>query len=60
MANSINLSKSYLPIYYSAWAYDNHSDPLMSLLLVMTKICKGVYNTKINSEKTSEKILGTL
>lgn len=60
VVNSINLKESYLPIYYNAWAYDNHSDPLMSLLLVMTKICKGVYNTKINSEKIGEKILGTL
>lgn len=58
--NSIKLRKSYLPIYYNAWMYDNHSDPLMSLLLVMTKICKGVYNTKINSETISKKILGIL
>ena len=32
---------SYLPIYYNAWMYDNHSDPLMSLLLVMTKNLQG-------------------
>lgn len=35
--NSINLNYSYLPIYYNAWLYDNHDDPLMSLLFVMVK-----------------------
>lgn len=60
IVKSIELTKSYLPIYYNAWMYDDYSDPLMSLLLVMTKICKGVYNTKINSEKISEKLLGAL
>ena len=28
----IELGNSYLPVYYNAWLYDNHSDPLMSLL----------------------------
>lgn len=51
MMAKIDLKHSYLPIYYNAWMYDNHSDPLMSLLLVMTKTCKGVYDTKIDSEK---------
>lgn len=37
--------------------YDNHSDPLMSLLLVMTKTCKGVYDTKIDSEKINKKLI---
>lgn len=60
MVNSIDLQTSYLPIYYNAWMYDNHSDPLMSLILVMIKVCKGTYNTKINSEKISEKLLGVL
>lgn len=60
MVNSLELRRSYLPIYYNAWMYDNHSDPLMSLLLVMTKICKGVYNTKINSEKISSKLLSAM
>ncbi len=51
---------SYLSIYYNAWMYDNHSDLLMSLLLVMTKVCKGVYNTRIDSEKISKKLLKAL
>lgn len=32
----------------------------MSLLLVMTKTCKGVYDTKIDSEKISEKLIKAL
>ena len=31
------LNNSYLPIYYNAWLYDNHNDPLLSLLLVIIK-----------------------
>lgn len=54
MIAKMELKHSYLPIYYNAWMYDNHSDPLMSLLLVMTKTCKGVYDTKIDSEKISK------
>ena len=34
MIAKMELKHSYLPIYYNAWMYDNHSDPLMSLLLV--------------------------
>lgn len=30
--DSISLKQSYLPIYYNAWLYDNHDDPLMSLI----------------------------
>lgn len=57
MIAKMELKHSYLPIYYNAWMYDNHSDPLMSLLLVMTKTCKGVYDTKIDSEKISKKLI---
>lgn len=60
MMAKIDLKHSYLPIYYNAWMYDNHSDPLMSLLLVMTKICRGVYDTKIDSEKISKKLVEAL
>lgn len=60
IVNTIKLRKMYLPIYYNAWMYDNHSDPLMSLLLIMTKICQGVYETKINSEKITEDILSIM
>ena len=47
----------YLPVYYNAWMYDDHNDPLMSLLLVMTKQCGGVYNTKINTKSLGERLL---
>lgn len=60
MMAKIDLKHSYLPIYYNAWMYDNHSDPLMSLLLVMTKTCRGVYDTKIDSEKISKKLVEAL
>ena len=47
----------YLPVYYNAWMYDDHNDPLMSLLLVMTKQCGGSYNTKINTKSLGERLL---
>lgn len=47
----------YLPVYYNAWMYDDHNDPLMSLLLVMTKQCGGLYNTKINTKSLSERLV---
>ena len=47
----------YLPVYYNAWMYDDHNDPLMSLLLVMTKQCGGSYNTKIDTKSLGERLL---
>ena len=47
----------YLPVYYNAWMYDDHNDPLLSLLLVMTKQCGGAYNTKINTKSLGERLL---
>ena len=39
----ITLNNSYLPVYYNAWLYDNHTDPLMSLLYVIVKKC-GIFD----------------
>lgn len=47
----------YLPVYYNAWMYDDHNDPLMSLLLVMIKQCAGAYNTKINTKSLGKRLL---
>ena len=46
----------YFPVYFNAWMYDNHNDPLMSLLLCVIKTCKGFYDTKRDSEKLGEKL----
>ncbi len=46
-----------MPVYYNAWMYDDHNDPLMSLLLVMTKQCGGAYNAKINTKSLGERLL---
>lgn len=35
---SIKLDNTYFPIYYNAWLYDCHKDPLMSLLYVLGMI----------------------
>lgn len=44
----ISLDKSYLPIYYNAWLYDNHDDPLLSLVLTSVKETEGYFNTKLD------------
>ncbi|WP_371289141.1 P-loop NTPase fold protein [Dorea sp.] len=41
----IDLENSYFPVYYNAWLYDNHADPLMSLLLVISKKSKKYIDT---------------
>ena len=56
----LQIDKLYLPVYYNAWMYDNHNDPLMSLLLCITKTCKGFYDTEINSEKLGKKLLSIM
>lgn len=48
------VTHSYLPIYYDAWLYDNHSDPLMSLLLVISKKSRQYVNTT-RSKNLSER-----
>lgn len=37
LGNDLQLQKTYYPIYFNAWLYDNHVDALMALLLVMIK-----------------------
>lgn len=49
------LDNSYLPVYYNAWLYDNHSDPLMSLLSVIIKRRGEVFDTKL-SDRSGSKI----
>ena len=34
---SLELENTYLPIYFNAWLYDNHLNPLMALLMVTIK-----------------------
>ena len=45
--SEINLDHTYLPIYYNAWLYDNHADPLMSLMLLITKEYKKYCGSKL-------------
>lgn len=49
----IELEHTYLPIYYNAWLYDNHTDPLLSLLFVISKKC-GDINTQLSESIPSK------
>lgn len=57
---SLELEHTYFPVYYNAWLYDNHSDPLMSLILSMTKACECYYDAKLSNSTLSEKITSLL
>lgn len=57
--STIVLEKSYLPIYYNAWLYDNHDDPLMSLILTITKKAEQNFDFKLQ-ESIKSKILSFL
>lgn len=53
--DSIDLGQSYLPIYYNAWLYDNHNDPLLSLLFIIAKKCAQYPDTSIDKKSLKEK-----
>ena len=54
---NIELKKLYKPIYYNAWLYDYHNDPLISLLHVLIKKSGKCISTEIDSKKISEKLI---
>lgn len=57
---SLEIEHTYFPVYYNAWLYDNHSDPLMSLILIITKACECYYDAKLSNSNLSEKITSLL
>lgn len=48
----VALKNSYFPVYYNAWLYDNHTDPLLSLLYVVVKKCGKIINPQLTKEKS--------
>lgn len=55
---SVALNKSYFPVYYNAWLYDNHDDPLLSLVLTIVKTTEVYLNT--TPDKTVKENVGEL
>ena len=49
MLKDIELNNTYLPIYYNAWQYDNHDDPLMSLVFTIVKEAEVYLDSTLNS-----------
>lgn len=45
--NSIKTENIFIPVYYNAWMHDDQKDPLMSLILAMTRSCEGYFDTTI-------------
>lgn len=56
----IELQNTYFPVYYNAWLYDCHSDPLMSLLYVLIKESEKYVSTNIDRESIGKKLLSLL
>lgn len=48
---NFDIKQSYLPIYYNSWLYDNHNDPLLSLVYVIIKSKKIDVDTKLSMDK---------
>ena len=57
---NIDLKHSCFPVYYNAWYYDNHDDPLLSLLYVILKQYSGFIDTKIDQATLKQKFLSIL
>lgn len=57
---SLELEHTYFPVYYNAWLYDNHSDPLMSLILSITKVCECYCDENLNRNTLSDKIISLM
>ncbi|WP_434311857.1 KAP family P-loop NTPase fold protein [Hominifimenecus sp. rT4P-3] len=57
---SINMENTYFPIYYNAWLYDCHTDPLMSLLYVLIKECEKYVSTTINTKSRGDTLISLL
>lgn len=60
LLGTLELEHTYFPVYYNAWLYDNHSDPLMSLILSITKACECYFDEKLNSNTLSDKIFSLM
>lgn len=56
----IDLKHSCFPVYYNAWYYDNHDDPLLSLLYVILKQYSGFVDTKIDQATLKRKFISIL
>lgn len=53
---NIKLKKLCKPIYYNAWLYDCHKDPLIPLLSILIKESGRDISTKIDNNKIIEKL----
>lgn len=60
LLGSLELKHTYCPVYYNAWLYDNHSDPLMSLILIITKACESYCDTKLSSSDLKDKLIALI
>lgn len=60
LLGTLELEHTYFSVYYNAWLYDNHSDPLMSLILSITKACECYCDEKLNSNTLSDKIISLM
>lgn len=52
----VSLNNTYLPIYYNAWSYDYHSNPLLSLIAVVVKECGKYVSTQLDTPTISKKL----
>lgn len=56
----MELDNTYLPVYFNAWQYDDNTDPLMALILILVKSCQKYLVPKVNSKSLGSKITALL
>lgn len=48
--NDLDLEHTYLPVYFNAWLYDNHTNALMALLMVAIKQSDKYVDTTLSTD----------
>lgn len=54
--NEIEMSNSFLTVYYDAWLYDDHIEPLLSLIYAIINSSKTIYPDLINKPAVGKRI----
>ena len=53
---NISINNTFFPIYYNAWLYDNHNDPLLSLVYNILKKTKEYWYSSEKSQSIKDKL----
>ncbi|SEW38893.1 KAP family P-loop NTPase fold protein [[Clostridium] fimetarium] len=58
--SKLEMSNSFVPVYYDAWLYDDNDDIIASLMISIIKTYGKVYSTKVVTSSLLEKVASVL